>query len=116
MEKEANKVWKISNRSNGKSKVAIALPNKSSVGIILEKDAFVLASPQMTRSIDMQEKRGFISIDKDYINENGLGLGTCYTNEDMSEFEKNTQKIKDYKLSSDFVVSNQFGNINVIKL
>lgn len=94
------KNWKITNTSPNKQpiKVSMILSNTVSKGIILRHGEFVLAKPQMTSSLDMQEKRKFVTIDKNFDNsETKLSEGLAYNEEfltinkpsKMEEAEKN---------------------------
>jgi hypothetical protein len=100
MLKEIDSVWKISNNSEQPIKVAVSLSSIGSIGLILQKDEFCLAKEQMTRSIDSQEKRGFIVVDRSYKNIHHLDMGKIYHQNVLSEIELSNRKVEDYKNSN----------------
>ena len=60
--------WKISNKSNQEVKVASKTASMASKGIILKPNEFCLSESQLTASMDAQERRGFISVDRSFDN------------------------------------------------
>jgi hypothetical protein len=60
--------WKISNKSNQEVKVACKTASMASKGIILKPNEFCLSEAQLTASMDAQERRGFISVDRSFDN------------------------------------------------
>lgn len=86
-------IWKIKNASNQQIKVAISKTNTVTTGVILAPGQFCLCEGRMTRSIDAQEKRGFISIEREYENSQNLNLGEAY---DMSKLDLAKEKAEKY--------------------
>ena len=88
------KTWKITNTSTNKQniKVSMILNNTVSKGLILKHEEFCLAKPQITASLDMQEKRGFITIDRNFDNSKfNLTEGVSYPENILSSFKINTK-------------------------
>jgi hypothetical protein len=94
-----NKFWKISNTQNVDTKVAVATASNGSIGIILKPNQFCVSLDQMTKMIDAQEKRGFVSVDKEYKNEYDLETGISF---DEGYIPENYAQIKvqEYKESN----------------
>lgn len=95
-----NKYWKISNKRDANTKVAIATASNGSIGLILKPNQFCISKPQMTKMLDAQSKRGFVSIDADYSNEcnyeTGIAFDEGYIPEDHAE-----KKVQEYKESEE---------------
>jgi hypothetical protein len=89
-------MWKISNISKPAQdiKVAAAKNNTTTVGVILQPNHFCVVDGRMTSSMDAQEKRGFISIDRVYENDLQLNLCESYSNSYLGEARK---QAVDYK-------------------
>ena len=62
------KVWKITNTSKESVKIACKTASMHSKGIILNPGEFCLSEAQLTASMDAQERRGFISVDREFDN------------------------------------------------
>tara|TARA_R110001592_G_scaffold18814_4_gene77619 strand:+ start:41 stop:409 length:369 start_codon:yes stop_codon:yes gene_type:complete len=62
------KVWKITNTSKESVKIACKTASMHSKGIILNSGEFCLSEAQLTASMDAQERRGFISVDREFDN------------------------------------------------
>lgn len=90
------KYWKISNAQSVDTKVAVATASNGSIGIILKPNQFCISIDQMTKMIDAQEKRGFISVDKDYANEYGLETGHVFDEGYIPE-GYSSKKVQEYK-------------------
>lgn len=101
--------WKITNASNEPVKIACKTASMNSKGIILKPNEFCLAECQLTASIDAQERRGFISVDREFDNSKlQLEYVTAYTNNQLkdlilemeaaekSDFEKAAEKAEKY--------------------
>jgi hypothetical protein len=69
--------WKVTNRQTVPTKVAVATASNGSVGVILQPNQFCLCTTQMTKMLDAQSKRGFVSIDQNYDNEYGFETGVA---------------------------------------
>ena len=82
-------MWKIKNISNAPVKIAGAKSNMVTVGIILKPGEFCVCDSRMTASIDAQERRSFIQVDRAYENDLKLQLCECY------EESKLTQAVKE---------------------
>ncbi len=93
-----NKFWKISNAQPVDTKVAVATASNGSIGIILKPNQFCISVDQMTKMIDAQEKRGFISVDKEYLNEYNLETGIVFDEGYVPEGYART-KVQEYKES-----------------
>jgi hypothetical protein len=89
------KVWKITNSGKKeKIKFTVALASNQSPGVFLEMDEFVLSQPRMTTMLDAQEKRGYVIIDRNYVNSNNHPIGVALK---MTESEIAKRKVADYK-------------------
>jgi hypothetical protein len=86
-------IWKIKNVSDIQVKVAVAAKNTVTKGVILEPGQFCLSEGRMTRSIDAQEKRRFISVEREFDNSDNLNLAEAY---DMSELDIAKEKTDEY--------------------
>jgi hypothetical protein len=62
------KVWKITNTARESVKIACKTASMHSKGIILQPGEFCLSEAQLTASMDAQERRGFISVDREFDN------------------------------------------------
>ena len=62
------KLWKIKNISTRQIKVAVATSSHSAPGVILQAGQFCLSIAQMTAPIDVQTKRGFVEVFKEFDN------------------------------------------------
>lgn len=87
-------MWKIKNISNGQVKIAIAKSNLVTIGLILSPGEFCVADSRKTASIDAQERRNFIKIDRNFENELKLQLGECYSESNLATASK---EANDYK-------------------
>lgn len=87
------KTWKIKNISNIPIKISVAIKSNVSPGLILQKGQFCLSIAQMTAPLDKQVKSGFISIDKDFNNEQKLELGKAYN---ITELDTIKEKVSEY--------------------
>lgn len=77
------KTWKISNTMANKQPVKISMitndKKTSSKGLMLRFGEFCICEPQITASMDMQAKRKFIAIDKNFDNSKiNLKQGVAY--------------------------------------
>ena len=86
-------IWKIKNTSSNKVKVAVAAKNTLTKGVILEPGQFCIAEGRMTRSLDAQEKRGFVSVERSFNNDKNLNLAEAYN---MSEIDIAQEKAEGY--------------------
>lgn len=89
-------MWKITNTSKSAVKFAASKSQGVTVGIILKPGEFCLCESRMTTSIDAQERRKFIEIDRNY--ENNLKLSSCQ-NYNVSELTNAIKDVEDYKKS-----------------
>lgn len=60
--------WKIVNTTNQNIKIAVAKSNETTIGVIIKPNEFCISEGRMTSSIDAQERRRFIEIDREYNN------------------------------------------------
>lgn len=80
------KVWKITNTSKEPVKIACKTASMHSKGIILQPGEFCLSEAQLTASMDAQERRGFISVDREFDNsELNLNFVENYTKKQLDE-------------------------------
>lgn len=89
------KYWKIYNSGKiDKVKIAIAVASDKSPGFILEQGDYVVSLPRMTTMLDAQEKRGFVTIERDFENKENISLGEVRK---ASDFEQISKKVENYK-------------------
>ena len=90
--------WKITNTSNEPVKIACKTASMNSKGIILKPNEFCLAECQLTASIDAQERRGFISVDREFDNSDlNLEFVKAYSEDDIkTDFEKAAENAEKY--------------------
>lgn len=86
-------MWKIKNISKAPVKLAAAKSNQVTIGIILKPGEFCVCDSRMTASIDAQERRSFISVDRSFKNDLKLKLCEAY-NENV--INKAVQETDDY--------------------
>lgn len=80
------KVWKITNTARESVKIACKTASMHSKGIILQPGEFCLSEAQLTASMDAQERRGFISVDREFDNsELKLEFVENYTQKQLDE-------------------------------
>jgi hypothetical protein len=92
------KFWKISNNSKQDVKIACKTNSMASKGIILKPGQFCLAESQLTASIDAQERRGFIKVDREFDNSDlNLEFVKAYSEDDIkTDFEKAAENAEKY--------------------
>ncbi|GIV44021.1 MAG: hypothetical protein KatS3mg035_1144 [Bacteroidia bacterium] len=78
-------MWKVTNIAKPEQniKIAVAKDNTSTLGVILKPNQFCICDSRMTSSLDAQEKRGFISIDRNFQNNLKLNLCEAYDQRDV---------------------------------
>ena len=81
-------MWKINNTSTQTVKVAVAKSNQVTIGLILKPGEFCISDSRMTSSIDAQERRQLIKIDRDFSNDLKLKLCECYSDTKLSQAAK----------------------------
>lgn len=86
------KAFKITNISSTNIPVAMATSSTSSMGVILNPGEFCIAYPQITNIIEAQERRGFIKVDRNYINDSGLEFAKAYTETDLDKTKEQVNK------------------------
>jgi len=80
------KNWKIQNTSNQPIKISVILGATDSKGLILQPNEFCVSKPQLTSSMDMQQKKKFVTIDKEFDNSQyGFEEGKCYNEKALLE-------------------------------
>lgn len=98
--------WKISNKSNQYIKIACKTASSASKGIILEPNQFCISENQLTASLDIQERRGFLTVDREFDNSKiNLEFVKAYTEEELNEIISNLEKetqIKNESEKTDF--------------
>ena len=90
------KYWKITNNQKANIKIAICTASDKSAGVLLKPGQFCLSKQQMTKMLDAQLKRGFVTLEKDYNNEYDLETGIAIDPEFISE-KKAIEKVMEYK-------------------
>lgn len=80
-------MWKIKNISDAPVKIAAARTNQT-IGVILKVGDFCISDSRMTTSIDAQERRNLIEIDRNFDNELKLQLCECYNESDLNKAAK----------------------------
>ena len=84
-------MWKIKNTNSNPVKIAIAKSNTVTVGLFLKPGEFCVCDSRMTASIDAQERRKFIEVDRNFDNSLKLklvvrsGIGTSVVSEGGSK-------------------------------
>lgn len=83
-------MWKIKNISKAPVKIAAAKSNTVTIGMILKPGEFCICESRMTASIDAQERRKFIAVDRTFKNELKLQLCECYNESKLLQAVKET--------------------------
>ena len=81
---------KIKNVSKAPVKLAAAKSNTVTIGLILKPGEFCIVDSRMTASIDAQERRSFIQVDRNYDNNLKLKLCECYNELSLAQAKKET--------------------------
>lgn len=84
-------MWKIKNISTAPVKIAAAKSNTVTVGVILAPGEFCICDSRMTASIDAQERRKFISIEKNETNDLKLQLCENYNDSSLVKAAKDAE-------------------------
>jgi hypothetical protein len=104
------KVWKITNTARESVKIACKTASMHSKGIILQPGEFCLSEAQLTASMDAQERRGFISVDREFDNSDlKLNFVENYTQKELDNLileSKKEESMSEYSMDED-VVSNK---------
>lgn len=82
-------MWKIENISNVPVKLAVAKSNQVTIGLFLKPGEFCVCDSRMTASVDAQERRKLIKVDRGYTNDLKLNLCEAYN---MTKAEKETNE------------------------
>lgn len=82
-------MWKIENISNVPVKLAVAKSNQVTIGLFLKPGEFCVCDSRMTASVDAQERRKLIKVDRGYANDLKLNLCEAYN---MTKAEKETNE------------------------
>ncbi len=88
--------WKVTNNQAVETKVAIATASNGSIGLILKPNQFCVCMDQMTRMLDAQVKRGFVSIDEGFANEHDLETGVAFDEGYVPEAHVE-ERVREYK-------------------
>lgn len=83
-------MWKIKNTNSNPIKIAIAKSNTVTVGLFLKPGEFCVCDSRMTASIDAQERRKFIEVDRNFDNSLKLKLGEVYNESALEQASKET--------------------------
>jgi len=86
-------MWKIKNTTNSPVKLAVAKSNTVTLGLFLKPGEFCVCDSRMTASIDAQERRKLIEIDRSYSNDMKLKLCETYNE---SALVKAAEETKNY--------------------
>lgn len=87
------KVWKITNTARESVKIACKTASMHSKGIILQPGEFCLSEAQLTASMDAQERRGFISVDREFDNSDlKLNFVENYTQKELDNLILESKK------------------------
>lgn len=77
------KLWKISNASKEAVKVVVSTSSSTSIGVRLQPEQFVLCAPKQTPTMDAQVRRRFITVDRNFDNQDfDFKSGQVYDNAD----------------------------------
>ena len=89
-------MWKISNISNPKQdiKIAVAKNNTTTVGVILQPGQFCVVDDRITSSLDAQRRRNFISIEENFDNKLKFNLCEAYDTSSVDEAAKQAIEYK----------------------
>lgn len=82
-------MWKIENISNVPVKLAVAKSNQVTIGLFLKPGEFCVCDSRMTASVDAQERRKLIKVDRSYANDFKLNLCEAYN---MTKAAKETNE------------------------
>ena len=85
-------MWKIKNANNSSVKIAVAKSNTVTVGVFLKPGEFCICDSRMTASIDAQERRKFIEVDRNFDNDLKLKLGEVYNENALIKAVEETDK------------------------
>ncbi len=91
-----NTYWKVTNKQDANTKVAVATASNGSIGLILKPNQFCICKPQMTKMLNAQSKHKLISIDKEYNNEYGYETGVAFDEGYIPE-DHAKRKVEEYK-------------------
>jgi len=83
-------MWKIKNITKSPVKLAVAKSNTVTIGLILKPGEFCVCDSRKTASIDAQERRSFIEVDRNYSNDLKLKLCECYSDTQLAQATKET--------------------------
>jgi len=89
-------MWKITNTSKTTVKFAAAKSNTVTIGILLKPGEFCICDSRLTTSIDAQERRKFIAVDRNY--DNTLKLSLC-ENYNVDALNNAINDVNEYKKS-----------------
>ena len=88
------KYWKIENKTKESIKFICKTSPSSSKGILLGPNEFCIVEPQATASMQAQERRKFIEIDRNFDNSKlNLEFSISYTEEKLLIEEKRSKSI-----------------------
>lgn len=90
-------MWKITNISNERIKVALAKNNTTTIGVILDPNQFCVCDSRMTSSLDAQSKRKFLEIETEYSNTLNLELCLAYDISSYSGIDEARKQAEEYK-------------------
>ena len=85
-------MWKIKNTNSNPIKIAIAKSNTVTIGLFLKPGEFCVCESRMTASIDAQERREFIEVDRNFDNSLKLKLGEVYNESALEQASKEADK------------------------
>ena len=86
-------IWKVKNTTEINIKIAVASKNTTTKGVILKPGQFCLCEGRMTSSMDAQERRKFILVDREFNNSENLNLAEA---DDVSNLDLAKEKTEGY--------------------
>jgi len=90
-------MWKITNISQERIKVALAKNNITTVGVILDPNQFCICDSRMTSSLDAQSKRKFLDVETEYSNTLSLELCVAYDISSSTSVDEARKQAEEYK-------------------
>lgn len=85
-------MWKIKNTSKITVKMAVAKSHLQTLGVFLKPGEFCICDSRMTASIDAQERRKLIEVDRNFSNDLKLKLCEAYNEDALSKASEEVDK------------------------
>jgi hypothetical protein len=94
--------WRIINNSNQNVKIACKTESFASKGIILQPNEFCISESQLTSSLDAQERRGFIKVDRNFDNSKlNLEFVKVYREDELVAMLKEIENKSDFEKAAE---------------